>query len=603
MAVYHNQLSGRFLPKISLSPSKQMKHIQDFWFGGSQPQQQKNHDSINNVVDPSEKVHGFSDIVGGVPSEVKDFVESLKDPTKYIKAGVKIPKGILLVGAPGTGKTSLARALAQEIGCAFVSRAASDFIDRFVGQGANNVRSAFSAARYAAYSSPYKRAVLFIDEIDAIGKRGETHVEGDQTINALLKEMDGIVSDPSLFVVAATNFVENLDPALVRSGRFKVIEIPMPNEQKRLMILQHYCKNRQLSPDVNLTKIAAATNNFSPADLEHLVNEAATKAMHANMTSITMDFLIQGLKEIWIERKSRGEKDVMRNMDALTLLFGTKESSEGIGFKALAGDIEPEMKDVLHYLQHPDDFKYFGVVEPRGILLVGPPGSGKTSLVRALAQEAGCEFVSIKGSEFIAKYVGVGAENVRKLFEEARKKAAGNEHHKTIIFIDEVDAIGSRAHSGEDTETRRTIAELLGQMEGFECDNSILVIAATNCPDLLDPALLRPGRFDLIIEVPLPNKEKREAILQFYCKKRPMDKDVSFSRLAQQTNGMSPADLKNLVNEAAKLAMRIQAKTITMEHFVAALEHIAEMRTSIQSQIPIETMEQYYGSPSRHLSH
>ena len=252
-------------------------------------------------------------------------------------------------------------------------------------------------------------------------------------------------------------------------------------------------------------------------------------------------------------------------------MFGGKTVEKG--FKRLVGGVEPAIEDLLKMMKGELDYKRFGVPFPKGILLAGPPGTGKTALVRALAEEAGCEFIQAKGSEFIEKYVGVGAQRIRDLFTQARAKSEGNRFGKTIVFIDEIDAIGSRATS-DNSETRQTVTELLTQMDGFYKDESVIVIGATNAPTLLDPALLRAGRFDTLIEVPLPNLQKRIALLQYYGKNRPLDPAISFNKIATSIEGCNAADVKNLVDKAAQIAMRSQSAAITQAHFDQALAAI-----------------------------
>jgi len=585
----------KFLPKLSLSPAQQSQNISEYWSDNiSSFSGMFDDDRVMPVsFDPNEKVHGFKDIVGGVPQEVETIVDSLKNPEKYRKAGIKVPSAILFIGEPGTGKTSTARALAQEIGGGFLSFCGADFVEIWVGNGARKVRTAFAQARALAVQTK-KRVFLFIDEIDAIGKRngdGYQNSEVQQTINALLKEISGIENDNSVIVVAATNFVSNVDPALMRSGRFTVIEIPMPDAEQREAILKHYCRNKKLAPDVDITKIAEHTNNFSPADLEELVNQASSVALLEKTDTLTLKQFINAIKFIWRDRKNQGEKNTSINLDALDIAFQENTSEEkphGLGFQGLAGEIESEILNVVHYLQYPEEYKYYGVKEPRGILMVGLPGTGKTSLARALAQEANCEFIAVKGSEFVEIYVGNGAKRVRELFDKARKKAG----KKKIIFIDEIDAIGSRNNMSHQ-EARQTVTELLAQMEGFEQDDSIMVIAATNCPQNLDSALLRPGRFDVTIEVPLPSLEKRVAILKFYCAHKPMDVDVRYNDIAKVTENFTPADLKNLVNEAAKAAMQShEGRTITQAHFLFALQKLG-----IQQKIKEESKVSSYLPP------
>jgi len=522
-------------------------------------------DLIKNNKDA---VKGFARLIGPIPDEVNELVKQLRNNTAYKTFNIDLPKGILLAGPPGTGKTSLVRALSEEAGCEFIAISAAEFVDSFVGGGAQKIRDLFTEARTKAINSETKKTIIFIDELDSIGKRQGNSL--DSTITELLTQMDGFEEDDSIVVIAASNHVSNIDPALLRAGRFnKIIKIGLPDSSKRESILKYYTKSVPTSFNLDLKKIAEASNNFSPADLRELVQKASSLALAQTSRQVNEQHFVQAMKKMLNEKALKGDKDIQQQLDTLDVVFNGKVSNKG--FKRLAGGVEPEIEDLVKMIKGEYNYASFGLPFPKGYLLAGPPGTGKTALVRALAEESGCEFIQAKGSEFIEKYVGVGAQRVRDLFTEARTKAEGNRYGKTIIFIDELDAIGSRSTSTDNSETNRTVTELLTQMDGFYKDESIIVIGATNMPGALDPALTRAGRFDTFVEIPLPNYDKRKALFNFYCKDRPIDFTVNFDNLATASSGYNAADVKNIVDQAAKHAMKAKQQKIGQGNFNTAL--------------------------------
>ena len=528
--------------------------------------------TLTSVLKKQTLPSGFACIIGNIPKEIKDLVEQIKDDSKFKKFNLELPKGILFTGPPGTGKTSLARAISQEAGCEFIATTGEDYIQSLVGSGSDKIKELFESARQKAKQSRLGKTIIFFDEIDALGKRqGNTM---DSTITALLTEMDGFEADDSVIVLAACNNPENLDSALLRAGRFsKTIRIGLPDESTRKDIIKYYIGNIPLDSTTNLDKIAKATSNFSPAELKELVKRSSTLAMNEQRSNLQEKYFVQSIKSMLTEKLYKGDTDVKTQISALDVVFNGATSTQG--FNQIAGGVEEPIQDLVKMLNGDYDYAKYKVPFPKGILLVGPPGTGKSLLAKALAEESGCEFVEAKGSEFANKYVGVGAASVRELFNKARKKAEGNRHGKTIIFIDELDAVGSRTVA-DNSETRQIITELLTQMDGANKDESIIVLGACNDPSSLDSALVRAGRFDEIIELSLPDAAKRQALFEFYAKGRPVAADVSFEKLAKLVDECNAADIKNIIDRASKIAMKNKSASISMAEFDQAINQAIE---------------------------
>ena len=503
----------------------------------------------------------FADIAGArqAKKDLQDLVEYLKNPTKFTRLGGKMNKGFLLVGGPGNGKTLLARAVAGASGCSFFHANGSDFVETFVGAGAARVRSLFNEARKNA------PAIIFIDEFDSLApKRGShhSHAETDQTLNQLLVEMDGFNQanpDKPIIVIGSTNRIDILDPAVLRPGRFdRHITVPYPNTIEREEILTIYCNKIVVPQELDIKLLAEETSNFSGADLANLVNQAALIAAANGAYYVTYKYFQEAQKLLRSEM----------NITATTLnrIIPNETFDSVLG----AQEAKIELNTIISFLKNPDYYSRLGAKIPRGILLEGAPGTGKTLLARAVAGEVQCSFFKVSGSEFVEKYVGVGASRIRELFNEART------HAPSIIFIDEIDAVGGARNQVESSERDQTLNQLLIEMDGFSqnTDKPVIVIAATNRADTLDKALLRPGRFDRQIIIPLPDVKTREEILDFYCKKIIIDSSVNVEIIAKATIGYSGAELANLVNQATLMATTENSDVVTAVHFARAQELI-----------------------------
>jgi ATP-dependent metalloprotease FtsH len=501
-------------------------------------------------VVPGEITVKFDDVAGAKAAKeaLKDIVEYLKDPEKFKLLGARVPKGILLSGEAGNGKTLLARAVAGEANCNFLTISGADFIEVFVGVGASRVRDLFNQARK---NTP---CILFIDEIDAIGRSrgsgfGGGHDEREQTLNQLLTEMDGFDQyEKPLIVMAATNIPEVLDRALLRPGRFdRVVHVPFPDFEARLELFKIHTRTKPLAENVSLEEIAGFTQGLSGADIENLVNIAALKASQENRSSLEKSDFEKGYKDM-----TDSKRDIQaRSQDQVKEFLPQQVKTK---FDSVAGleNAKDDLREIVDFLKNPEKYKKMGARIPKGVIFFGDPGNGKTLLARALAGESGVPFFYASGSQFIQKYVGVGAERIRELFNQARK------HSPSIIFIDEIDSIGKRRTDGNggDSEYNQTINQLLTEMDGFIQDEvPVIVVAATNLKENIDRALLRPGRFDRQIDIPYPNIKARKKILNVHAKGKKFDETVDLDYLARNTARFSGAQLEHLLNEAAILAV------------------------------------------------
>ncbi len=515
-----------------------------------------------------EDIGGMRDII----QKVRELIElPLKHPEVFKRLGIEPPKGVLLYGPPGVGKTLLAKAIANETNAYFIAINGPEIMSKYYGESEQRLREIFEEAKKNAPS------IIFIDEIDAIApKRDEVVGEVERRVVAqLLALMDGLESRGDVVVIAATNRPNAIDPALRRPGRFdREIEIPLPDKQGRLEILQIHTRNMPLAEDVDLERLAELTRGYTGADLAALVREAA---MHALRRYISKIDLSQDRipPEILEEMEIRMEDFLAALRDIVP--SGLREiyiEMPEVRWEDIGGldDVKQQLREAVEWpLRRPDMFRRLGITPPKGILLFGPPGTGKTLLAKAAATESGANFIAVRGPEILSKWVGESEKMIREIFRKARQ------HSPAIVFFDEIDAI-AQTRGAFDTSgvTYRIVNQLLAELDGIVPLSNVVVIAATNRPDILDPALLRPGRFDRLIYVPPPDKKARLEILRIHTRNMPLAEDVDLEFLAIRTEGYSGADLAALVREAAMLALRedVNATKVHMRHFMRALEVI-----------------------------
>ncbi|MFQ6012096.1 MAG: CDC48 family AAA ATPase [Thermoplasmata archaeon] len=493
--------------------------------------------------------------IGGLHEEVKKVREMielpLRHPEIFERLGVEAPKGVLLRGPPGTGKTLLARAVASETNASFFSISGPEIMSKYYGQSEENLREIFDQAKENAPS------IVFIDEIDSIApKRDEVLGEVERRVVAqLLSLMDGMRARGKVVVIGATNRPDALDPALRRPGRFdREIEIGIPDRDGRLEILEIHTRGMPLAEDADLEKLANLTHGYAGADLEALVKEAAIRALRKVLPDVDLE-----APEIPLEILNRltvTAEDFMqafREMEPSSLrevfIETPNVSWDDIGGLAEA---KQELQETVEWpLKYGPVFDQAGAEPPKGVLLYGPPGTGKTLLAKAVAAEAEANFISVRGPEFLSKWVGESERAVRETFRKAKQAAPA------VIFFDEVDAITpARGGMQDNRVTERVISQMLVELDGLEELHNVTVIAATNRPDRLDPALLRPGRFDRLIHVPSPTREARLKIFKIHTRGKPLADDVDLEDMAKRTKDFTGADIEALANEASMLAIR-----------------------------------------------
>jgi len=503
--------------------------------------------------------------IGGLGPEIKKVREMIELPMKhpelFERLGVEAPKGVLLYGPPGTGKTLLARALASETNAHFETLSGPEIMSKYYGESEEKLRQLFKTAEEQAPS------IVLIDEIDSIApKREEVTGEVERRVVAqLLALMDGMEARGKVVVIGATNRPDSLDPALRRPGRFdREIEIGVPNKDSRLEVLQIHTRGMPLSKDVNQQKLADVTHGFVGADLAALAREAGMRALRRVLPELDLE-----VEAIPVELLNKIEVNNDDFLEALremvpSAMREVMVESPDVKWDDIGGlsQVKQELIESVEWpLTYAKLFQHMDAEPPKGILLYGPPGTGKTMLAKAVATESQANFISIKGPEFLSKWVGESEKAVREVFRKARQAAP------SVIFLDEIDSIAPSRSSGTSDShvTERVISQILTELDGLESLNSVIVIAATNRPDIIDPALLRPGRFDRLIEIGLPDEKARYEILKIHAAKKPIAEDVNLEELAKKTEKYSGADLSAIINEAVMLAIRecvLQGKSL-----------------------------------------
>jgi transitional endoplasmic reticulum ATPase len=538
--------------------------------------------------------------IGGLDDEldkVREMIElPMRHPELFQQLGIEPPKGVLLHGPPGTGKTLMAKAVANEIDAYFTDISGPEIMSKYYGESEEQLREVFEEAEENA------PAIVFIDEIDSIApKRGETSGDVERRVVAqLLSLMDGMDERSDVVVIGATNRLDALDPALRRGGRFdREIEIGVPDADGRLEILQVHTRGMPIADDVDLQQYAESTHGFVGADLESLAKEGAMNSLRRIRPQLDLE-------------QDQIDADVLESMTVTETDF--KEALKGITPSALrevfvevpdvtweqVGGLEgtkERLRETIQWpLEYPEVFEQLDMAAARGVLLYGPPGTGKTLLAKAVANEAQSNFISIKGPELLNKYVGESEKGVREVFEKARANAP------TVIFFDEIDSIaGERGQRmGDSGVGERVVSQLLTELDGLEELEDVVVIATTNRPDLIDAALLRPGRLDRHVHVPVPDEEARRAILEVHTREKPLAEDVDLDDLAADMEGYVGADIEAVCREAAMNASRELITSVDPEDIGSSVgnvritrEHFEQALAEVNPSVTDDTRQRY----------
>jgi transitional endoplasmic reticulum ATPase len=552
--------------------------------------------TIFHIAEKGETLRGVPQVtyedIGGLREEiqkVREMIElPLRHPEIFEKLGIEAPKGVLLHGPPGTGKTLLAKAVANESNSHFISISGPEIMSKFYGESEARLREIFKEAKEKAPS------IMFVDEIDSIAPKRE-EVTGEverRVVSQLLSLMDGLEARGKVIVMAATNRPNALDQALRRPGRFdREIEIKVPDKRGRLEILQIHTHNMPLDTDVDQDKIAAITHGFVGADLEYLCKEAAMKCLRRLLPELNLEdekLAPDVLNRLIITMNDfeNAIKDVMPSAMREVYLEPPDVHWSDIGGLE---EVKHELQEAVEWpMRFPDMYNKLGHTIPKGVLLHGPSGTGKTMLAKAVATESEANFISVKGPELLSKWVGESEKGVREIFRRARQASP------CIIFFDEIDSIAPiRGLDGSGhTSTERMVSQLLTEMDGIDEMHGVVVLAATNRADMIDPALLRPGRYDKIIYVPNPDIKTREKILELNVQGKPIGNDLNLKRIAELTDGFSGADVAAVVNTAISLVLHEyinkdpnpeEASKHTMEAYVT-MRHFEDAVRKVRSQ-------------------
>jgi transitional endoplasmic reticulum ATPase len=522
------------------------------------------------------------DELGGLKNEVQKIREMvelpMRHPELFEKIGIEAPKGVLLYGPPGTGKTLLAKAVAGETNANFTSLSGPEIMGKYYGESEERLREIFKQAEENAPS------IIFIDEIDSIApKREEVTGEVEKRIvSQLLTLMDGMKSRGKVVVIAATNRPDSIDPALRRPGRFdREIEIGIPDAEGRFEVLNIHTRGMPLEEKVDLNAISKITHGFVGADLEALVKEAAMRSLRRIMPEI--DFDQEKIPQNILQKIVITNEDFRDSLKEVrpSALREVMVQTPNVTWDDVGGleSLKEELREAIEWpIKHKEAFEYVDVQTPKGILLHGPPGTGKTLIAKAVAKMTESNFISIKGPELLSKWVGESEKGVREIFRKARQVAP------CIVFLDEIDAlIPRRGDSSDSRVTQNVVSQILTEIDGLEELHNVLIIGATNRIDMIDPAILRPGRFDRIIEVPLPDSKGRGNIFKIHTKKKPLAKDVDLGKLVERTDGFSGAEIAAIANRAGITALKryvsgklhsVKEIEITQKDLMDAIEKI-----------------------------
>lgn len=558
-------------------------------------------DTVINIT--SEQIEGFQfrdvtyEDIGGLSREIRAIREMvelpLRHPEVFQKLGITPPKGVLLHGPPGTGKTLIARAVASETDATFTAISGPEIMSRYYGESEQRLRQIFEDAQKSAPS------IIFIDEIDSIAPKRE-EVLGDlerRVVAQLLSLMDGLTSRGEVIVIAATNRPNALDPALRRGGRFdREVEIGIPNKNGRLEILYVHTRGMPIDDSLDLSEIAEMTHGFVGADLASLCKEAAMHTISRILPDLDIEEEIP--PEILDQLKVSREDFLaaMKKIEPSAMREVLVEIPE-VHWSDIGGleDAKQALREAVEWpIMYPEAFEAVGIRPPRGVLLYGPPGTGKTMIARAVATESKLNFISIKGPELMSKWVGESERAVREVFRKAKQAAPA------LIFFDEIDSIVPARDSGRDSHvTERVVSQLLTEIDGLVELKDVVVLAATNRPDLIDPSLLRPGRFDRMIYIQMPDLAARKKIFEIYMRKMPVAGDVNIDELAARTDGYTGADIEMICREAGMLALRekiqpgMKRESLLLSQIQVRRDHFERAYQNIKPHMPPETLKEY----------
>ncbi|MFP4590553.1 MAG: CDC48 family AAA ATPase, partial [Halobacteriales archaeon] len=534
--------------------------------------------------------------IGGLSNEiqrVREMVElPMKHPQIFKKLGIEPPRGVLLHGPPGTGKTLLAKAVANETSASFFSIAGPEIISKYYGESEQQLREIFEDATEDAPS------IVFIDELDSIApKREDVTGEVERRVVAqLLTMMDGLESRGQVIVIGATNRIDSVDPALRRPGRFdREIELGVPDESGRGEILRIHTRGMPLADDIDLEMLAENTHGFVGADIESLTKEAAMKALRRYLPEIDLDE--EDIPSALLDRMVVNRTDFRAALNEVepsamreVLVEVPKVTWDDVG--GLHGAKQKVHESVEWPLTAPERFDRMGITPPKGVLLFGPPGTGKTLMAKAVASETNANFISVRGPQLLSKWVGESEKAIRQTFRKARQVSPA------IIFFDELDSLApGRTQDIGSKVSERVVNQLLTELDGLEEMEDVIVIGATNRPDMIDPALLRSGRFDRLVYIDEPELEDREQILKIHTADSPLAPDVSLRELAERTEGFVGSDLQSIAREAAMESLRedAEASTVEMRHFREAMEQVRPTMTQELSEYYQRMKEEFRG--------